>query len=169
MTSALSRRTWAAVAAVLLVATAIRLPFVGFDTNIIGDLHTMTRWADILAADGPAGVVAQTGNQVLYPPLSLLAIWVGGLVGQAVLVIKLLGLAGDIALAALVAWMLRDRSPRVVVGATAGIAFNPAFWYLSAIWGQVDSLYVLFMVGSLALLAAGATMSGWVAWAVGLA
>jgi dolichyl-phosphate-mannose-protein mannosyltransferase len=169
MTSMDNRRRWAWVAVVLIVATAIRLPFVEFNPSVMGDLNTMARWAEILAAGGSSDLLALTGQSVLYPPLSLAAIWIGGAIDQAVLVIKLLGIVGDIGLAALVAWMLRARSSRVVIGATVAVAFNPAFWYLSAFWGQIDSLYVVFMVGSLALLAAGATVSGWAAWAVGLA
>ena len=158
-----------AVAAVLIVATAIRLPFVEFNPSVMGDVNTMANWARILTAAGPTELLALTGQSVLYPPLSLAAIWIGGAIDQPVLVIKLLGIVGDIGLAALVAWMLRARSPRVVIGATAAIAFNPALWYLSAFWGQIDSSTSRSWSRHWLCLPPAATVSGWAAWALGLA
>ena len=44
---------------------------------------------------------------------------------------------------ATLAWALRDR-PRVAVAAALGVALVPVTWYVSAWWGQFESIYALF-------------------------
>jgi hypothetical protein len=65
--------------------------------------------------------------------------------------IKLPASAADLAIALLAAWMLRER-PRVAVAAALAIAFVPVTWFVSAWWGQFESIYALF--GLLAAAAA---------------
>jgi hypothetical protein len=48
----------------------------------------------------------------------------------------------DLGLAACVAYALRER-PRWAATAALAILLNPAVWYLSAWWGQFESIYVL--------------------------
>lgn len=112
---------------------------------------------------------------VLYPPFAMVALWMAGAMGQVLdgatsavsivlVTVKMYGIAGDILLSLLLVHLLRDRSTRMRVAAAAAIALNPAFWYVSAIWGQIDSIYVLLMVASIAALANGRFASGWAGW-----
>jgi len=68
--------------------------------------------------------------------------------------IKLPASVADIAIALVVAWLLRDR-PRAALVAALAIAFVPVTWFVSAWWGQFESIYALF-----GLLAAAAALSG---------
>jgi hypothetical protein len=68
--------------------------------------------------------------------------------------IKLPASVADLAIALAVAWLLRDR-PRVAIAAALAIVFVPVTWFVSAWWGQFESIYAL-----LGLLAAAAALSG---------
>jgi len=68
--------------------------------------------------------------------------------------IKLPASVADLAIALVVAWLLRDR-PRAAIAAALAIAFVPVTWFVSAWWGQFESIYALF-----GLLAAAAALSG---------
>ena len=61
----------------------------------------------------------------------------------------------DLGIAVAVVWWFRDR-PKLAVLAAAAVLLWPAVWYVSAWWGQYESIYVLFAV--LALLAARARL-----------
>ncbi len=60
----------------------------------------------------------------------------------------------DLLIAGLVAWHLRAR-PMVAVVAGLGIALHPAVFYVSAWWGQYESIYVLFGVAAFVLAVRG--------------
>jgi Gpi18-like mannosyltransferase len=162
-----TRERWL-LTAMLTVGLLIRLPFVTVDPGVSGDLSIIVGWANAMAHGGLAELIALS-QVILYPPLSMLWIWLGGVLGSPVAVIKLAPIVADVALAWLVWLMLRERGPKVALAVAAAVCFNPAFWYLSAIWGQVDSVYVLFMVGSVALLAADHVGSSWAAFMAGVA
>lgn len=153
---------------ILSVGLLIRLPFVAVDLHVSGDLDIIVGWSNAMAAGGLAQLLS-VSDAILYPPLAMLWIWLGGVLGSPLVVIKLAPIVADIALTWLVWLMLRERGPRVALAAAAAICFNPAFWYLSAIWGQIDSVFVLFMVASIALLAARRIGSSWAAWMLGVA
>jgi hypothetical protein len=72
-------------------------------------------------------------------------------------IMKLPASLADLGIAAAVVWWFRDR-PRLAVLAAAAILLWPATWYVSAWWGQYESIYVLPAV--LALLAARAERPG---------
>jgi hypothetical protein len=63
----------------------------------------------------------------------------------------------DIGIALLVAYALRDR-PRWAVIAAAAILLHPALWYVSAWWGQYESIYALPALA--AAIAAGKGRNG---------
>jgi hypothetical protein len=56
--------------------------------------------------------------------------------------LKIPAAVADLGLALGVAYLLRERPGRAVVGAML-IAFVPVTWYVSAWWGQFESIYVL--------------------------
>jgi Gpi18-like mannosyltransferase len=162
-----TRERWLLLA-ILGGGLLIRLPFAAIDPRVSGDLNFLVGWAGAMARGGLAELMA-TSQLIFYPPLSMLWIWLGGVVGSPVVVIKLSAIVADVALAGLIWLMLRERGPKVALAGAAAICFNPAFWYLSAIWGQIDSVYVLLMVASVALLAAHRVGSSWAAWMLGVA
>ena len=47
--------------------------------------------------------------------------------------------------------------------------FNPAVWYVSALWGQTDAVYTLPLVASVIALQRERLVSAWVAYALALA
>src|SRR5262245_23120831 len=66
----------------------------------------------------------------------------------------------DLGIAAAVGWWFRDR-PWAALAAVAAVLLWPVTWYVSAWWGQYESIYVLPAV--LAVLAARAQKPGLVA------
>jgi len=97
-----------------------------------------------------------------------------GLAGHAVdagdplvrAVVKLPASVADLALALGVAFALRDR-PRWAIVAGLAIALHPALIYISAWWGQFESIYVL--AGLVAVLLAGGRHPNLAAVALGVA
>ncbi len=67
------------------------------------------------------------------------------------LLMKLPASLADLGIAVAVVWWFRDR-PRTAVLAASGVLLIPGIWFVSAWWGQYESLYVLPAV--LAVLAA---------------
>jgi len=167
----------ATLTAVLLLGLLIRLPFIATDQRIIADPAIFVEWAGYLRTGGPAELTGATGSMVLYPPLSTLAIWTAGVVGgfgdgpspgspAAILtLLKALAIAGDLGLGWLVSRLLAPGGALVRVAGAAAIVLNPAFWYLSTLWGQLDSVSVLLMVAAIAALAAGRSTMAWAGWA----
>jgi len=152
---------------VLLGGLAIRLPFIAFDPRVSGDLGIITGWAEHMAGGGLAELLERTSH-ILYPPLAMLELWLGGVLGAPLVLAKLAPILADVTLGWLVWLMLRQRGPRVALVGAAAIVFNPALWYLSAIWGQVDSVQVLLMVASVAALAIDRFGASWAAWTAGV-
>jgi len=67
---------------------------------------------------------------------------------------KLPATLADFGLAALVAWVLRDR-PRWAVGAALAVLLTPAVFYDSAWWGQFESIYTLSGLTAVAFALSG--------------
>ncbi|HSM38703.1 MAG TPA: hypothetical protein VK838_05155, partial [Candidatus Limnocylindrales bacterium] len=159
------------------------LPLSGFRIDV-GDFAA---WAQRLAARGP-GEFYETGYFSDYPPGYLYVLWFLGSIGQALQpltlgvditpgLVKVPGVAAD----AGVAWMLFIFSRRFMQGrfrgwsgeriglvAAAIYLFNPATIFDSAIWGQVDSVGTLALLGTLYFLARGWTEAAAVGAAVSL-
>ena len=152
---------------VLLGGLAIRLPFIAADPHVSGDLGIIVGWAERMASGGLAELLART-QVILYPPLAMLELWLGGVLGAPLVIAKLAPLLADLALGWLVWRMLRQRGPRIALLGAAAIVFNPAFWFLSATWGQIDSVYVLLMVASVAALAVDRFGTAWATWTAGV-
>jgi hypothetical protein len=65
---------------------------------------------------------------------------------------KLPGLFGDLGLALLVYWLFQKVRPRRRLLLAAALLFNPAFVYLSGLWGQFDSWVSFLAYAGLAAL-----------------
>jgi Gpi18-like mannosyltransferase len=142
-----------AVLVVLAAGLALRLiiayllPGSGFATDLIA----FDAWARNLAAEGPFGFYQRDFFHD-YTPGYLYVLWavgfVGNLLGGVGDLIKVPPILADLAIGWLVHSMILELGGRrrlALIGA-AGAVFNPIGWFDSVIWGQVDSVGVVFML-----------------------
>jgi 4-amino-4-deoxy-L-arabinose transferase-like glycosyltransferase len=166
---------WPLLAAGLLLRLVIAYLIVpGQGLSI--DLKNFDDWALTLADYGPGGFY-QHAQFAGYPPGYLYFLWPIGIIGRMLAptfgateydtvfaVLKLPAILADIAIG-----YLLYRAGRRWFGLRAGLVaaalylFVPATWYESAVWGQVDSVGMLFLLGGLLLL-----IEGWSEWSVAL-
>ena len=115
------------------------------------DRGSFQAWAGDLAAHGPGGFY-RPGYFADYTPGYLYVLWLLGIVGNALGgigdLIKLPAILSDVALAWLVHSMVLElggprRGARL---AAIVVVINPVTWFDSAIWGQVDSFGVVFLL-----------------------
>jgi dolichyl-phosphate-mannose--protein O-mannosyl transferase len=149
----------------------VYLPLSGFRVDV-GDF---TAWAQRLAGGGPAAFYAPDYFSD-YPPGYLYVLWllgsigslVGGLVGTNITggLVKIPAILADAGVAALLFTLSRrfldgrigGRSGETI-GLVAAVVylFNPGTIFDSAVWGQVDSVGALVILGTLFMLALGWT------------
>jgi 4-amino-4-deoxy-L-arabinose transferase-like glycosyltransferase len=131
---------------VLRLFVAYLFPGSGF-TN---DLASFRGWAYDLATNGPFGFYARPGFHD-YTPGYLYFLWLVGVAQQALPgleLIKVPAMLADLALGYL-AWSMvleLGASRRAALVAAVLVVFNPITWFDSVIWGQVDSVGVVFML-----------------------
>ena len=75
--------------------------------------------------------------------------------------VKLPAVLADVVTAGLIAWALRGARPAVRVLAPVLYLFNPGVWFVSAYWGQTDSLYTMFLVAAVVFLGQAAVVPAW--------
>ena len=147
----------------LLIAYVV-LPGEGFGS----DLNLFVRWAVSLGEHGPGQLYAGAGF-VDYPPGYLWVLWGLGSVANGfeqltgvpaaetlMSVVKLPAIAADLLIAFLLyrfGWSWKSRRGGQV--AAALFLFIPVTWYDSALWGQVDSVGTLLLLGAVLLLLRG--------------
>ncbi len=131
----------------LRVIIAYLLPGSGFST----DLNAFGFWANNLADEGPFGFYERDFFHD-YTPGYLYFLWLIGIVGNAMGglgdLIKLPAIAADLAIAWLVHSMILELGGRrrlALLGAAAAV-LNPISWFDSVVWGQVDSVGVVFVL-----------------------
>ena len=134
--------------ALRLIIAYVLLPGSGFGV----DRGTFQAWAGELAAHGPYGFYDR-GFFVDYTPGYLYVLWLIGLVGQAARRDRRPDqAAGDPRrrrprlarqLVRRASWA--DRVGPALIGAIL-VLVNPVTWFDSAIWGQVDSFGVIFLL-----------------------
>lgn len=170
-----SRGHVALLAAGLFGAALLRVALLPMH-GMRGDLDLFASWVHRLATDLPLGRAYDL--PIAFPPLmtylfELMATaqplfqtatdasdpWVRA-------TLKIPASAADLGLALGVAAFLRDR-PLAAITAALALAFLPVTWYLSAWWGQFESIYVL--LGLIAALFALSGRWGLAAVALGLA
>jgi hypothetical protein len=165
----------AALGGGLLVAVLVRIalwPLPG----LAGDLDDFARWAGSISRDGLGP--AYSLNPISFPPV-LPWIWagLGALVpalahadaagdAQVRAALKLPASLADLVLAAGVGYALGPRR-WWAVAAVLAVALQPAAIYLSAWWGQFESLYVLPVVVAYLLAVRGRL--GWAGVALAVA
>ena len=146
-----SRHGRVGLAVGLLAAAILRLallPAVG----LRDDTDQFVGWVHALATGLPLGEAYRL--DLSFPPVMVYVFWAlahlvpafgtaadaGDLAAR--IAIKFPAAAADIGLAFGVAYLLRER-PRWAIGAALAVAFVPLTWYVSAWWGQFESIYVL--------------------------
>ncbi len=161
--------------ALLGLGLALRLPLLP-QPGIAGDLDDFATWAGAIATQGLG-----TGydRPLSFPPVLP---WIWAALGSIVptiaaatdasdpivrVALKLPASLADLGIAAGIGYALRAR-PRVALAAVAATVLHPATAYLSAWWGQFESLYVLPVVVAYVLAVRGRTSAASVAMAVAL-
>ena len=143
-----------AILVVLALGLALRLilayllPGSGFGV----DIGAFRAWAANLAAEGLRGFYERDFFHD-YTPGYLYVLWVIGMIGSAiggvgVFLIKIPAILADLAIGWLVWSMILELGGRRSLAlAAAGIAVvNPISWFDSVVWGQVDSVGVVFLL-----------------------
>jgi dolichyl-phosphate-mannose-protein mannosyltransferase len=151
----------------LLTALLLRLylapMWVGYDT----DVRTFLAWADRAYSVGLSGMYTNAKEYFLdYPPGYMYVLYMIGLLhhklsipwesAESLLLLKLPAILADILTVYLlfrlaVSWRNGARTWMQAIGIAALFAFDPAIWSNSAIWGQVDSFFMLFILATLLL------------------
>jgi len=158
------------------IGLAVALRVALLPTQGSPDLDQFVGWAHAFATGYPLSEAYRL--DISFPPVMTYLIWALGNVvpafetaidGSAVgarMALKLPASVADIGLALGVAYLLRDRPWRAVAGALL-VAFIPVTWYVSAWWGQFESIYVLLGLVAVILVLADRPMLA--AVALGLA
>ena len=123
-----------------------------------GDLFAFVDWAEGTAANGLTGYYANGGTSN-YPPM-LYLLWPLGVAldGDAlVFAIRLLSIPFDLGLGVLLFHVARSVTALESDGLLAAglYLFNPAVVLVGPMWGQVDGMGALPMVGSIVAIARG--------------
>ena len=131
-----------------------------------GDLDIFKAWSQRLVDVG-IGNFYDPGYFADYPPGYLYVLWLFGklsaLFGSDLpsnYLLKLPAILSDIGLAYVAMQIAARSTPRswknrdaVRAGVAAAVLFNPAFLFVSAIWGQIDSLTAFLVLAAFLLLA----------------
>lgn len=154
---------WLTLGGLLLAGLLLRLIFLsapGHET----DIGTFEAWTTSLAQYGAKGFYAHT-NFVDYPPGYMLVLWLVGQIYRLIVanagsitsfefmaLVKLPAILADLGIAYLTYLIARRTwSSGKAFLAVAIVAFNPAIWFVSAYWGQADSVAAVFLVWALYL------------------
>jgi hypothetical protein len=146
-----SRHTRIGLAVGLLAAAILRLALLP-SIGLRADTDQFVGWVHALATGVPLGDAYRL--DLSFPPVMVYVFWAlarlvpafgtaadaGDLAAR--IAIKAPAAVADLGLALGVAYLLRERPGRAVAGAML-IAFVPVTWYVSAWWGQFESIYVL--------------------------
>jgi predicted membrane-bound dolichyl-phosphate-mannose-protein mannosyltransferase len=136
------------------------------------DMSSFAGWAGRLADRGPWSFYPRGGDKffVDYPPGYLYVLWGIGRLTRAlgsgapsVFWLKLPPILADLGLA----WLISELAVRLAPAslarrmdvrgpAAAAILLNPAVFFISAVWGQVDVFLAVLVVAGLLLLGTGA-------------
>jgi dolichyl-phosphate-mannose-protein mannosyltransferase len=151
----------------LLTALVIRLYlapiWIGYDT----DVRTFLAWSDRAYTVGLSGMYNNAKDYFLdYPPGYMYVLYMVGMLHHklsipwessgSLLLLKFPAILADIVTVYLLfhlasSWNNGARTWLRAIGIAALFAFDPAIWANSAIWGQVDSFFMLFIVATLLL------------------
>jgi dolichyl-phosphate-mannose-protein mannosyltransferase len=172
----LRRPEWLALGAGVALAVTIRVLLLP-QPGLAGDVDDFLAWVRAIAADGLGRAYDEP---ISFPPVLPWIWWLLGAVAPGILdstpndpgalvLLKLPATLADVGIAAIVGWALHARGHRgwAIAGILA-ILLHPAIWYVSALWGQFESVYVLPILVAWLLLTRNRPAWAAVAIAVGL-
>jgi dolichyl-phosphate-mannose--protein O-mannosyl transferase/Gpi18-like mannosyltransferase len=142
-----------------LVKTMALLQFSGFGT----DVGSYEAWALQIASQGPSHTY-QAGYFLDYPPGYLYALWMAGVISNAIgasgdtlrIIVESPALIADFFMCFVVfAYLRRTEHSNLALIAMLMVALNPALLFDTVVWGQSDSVLTLVM-----WLAVVATLAG---------
>ncbi|GAC1302493.1 MAG: hypothetical protein NVSMB21_00460 [Vulcanimicrobiaceae bacterium] len=154
--------TWFALAGLLAIGLLVRLLFINAD-GFKNDVSTFESWSLTLAEHPLREFFAKAGFAD-YPPGYFFVLWLVGhaykllvhadpTYGALKIAVKLPGIVMDLVDAALIFALVRRFAPVAWAFAAAALfVFDPATIFISAYWGQVDSVAAALTLGSLLLL-----------------
>jgi dolichyl-phosphate-mannose-protein mannosyltransferase len=159
--------TRAGLACLFALGLGIRLVAARESAGLQFDVSLFRQWSDRLVQHGPAQFYS--GGFADYPPGYLYVLLLVGrgwrlLTGgpPSVAVLKLPAIFADLGLALLAVWFAARLTPNTAVrrisirpAAAAAILLNPSPIYVSAVWGQVDSVLALLVFAAIYTLATG--------------
>jgi len=162
----------------LLAAFVVRLFFIG-DQGFKNDIDSFEAWALTLTAHPLWQFYAST-KFVDYPTGYFYILWIVGHIYSVIsphgnfdvlrVLVKMPAILMDIVDAALLYMLVRRyASERWALGAAAFFAFNPAVIFISASWGQVDSVAAGLALGAAYLLLRSADFLDGFAWRIPVA
>ena len=138
------------IAATVVIAALVRFVFVN---QISGDYRTFVGpWYDQLKAGGFSALGGDYSNY--NPPYLYLLALLTHLPVPKIIAIKSISMVFDLLLAMFAALIVRERFPRpaLPLQTFALVLFAPTVVVNSAAWGQCDSIYAAFCLGSLYFL-----------------
>jgi dolichyl-phosphate-mannose-protein mannosyltransferase len=168
---------WWLLGGILVIALIVRLLFVA-NPGFFNDVEVFVKWGRVFD-DHPQTVYALLPG-ANYPPLAMYFCWFGvkameivnPLIHQPVIysvyasadlpfLEKIPVLLGDLAFTAAI-YRIARRSLSIAwsLGLTLAYAFSPAVIYIGAVWGQLDTIFAIFLV--LAFWSATQRQSAWV-------
>ena len=161
----LSRREIVNIAALCAAAFFFRLLFIGLIGHAT-DIATFENWTLVLGQYGPAGFYSHV-QYIDYPPGYMIILWLTSYlhnfldylnlsrhgIDTLLISIKMPAILADIGLVYLTYLIARRNWPANVALISAAIiaGLNPDIPFLSAYWGQADSVATLFLVAALYL------------------
>jgi hypothetical protein len=152
---------------IAVAALAVRLPLIG-SPGYLGDLRLNAHWAKSAVLLGLGRSYLEQVNEPTlpnYPPLQLAVFEMAGRAYRWLLspnydvglhdcaaFMKLPAVAADAATCIVLFFLVRKLDARrwVPLGVALLYAIQPAAWYESAVWGQVDAIFALAALLSLA-------------------
>lgn len=170
-----SHRGWLC-ALILLLGLLVRLPFAPMDFSASSDLKTFMDWQRTAQTLGLERIYES--GKVDYPPIWLYWLAAAGWIRERIApasdawrtaLLKLPSIIADVVTGGLIALTLRKQSARASLLGASAYLFNPGIGYVSAYWGQIDSLYTVFLVASVIALNHGATVWVWLLYTLALA
>jgi Gpi18-like mannosyltransferase len=169
-----SRRDAAALASVLLIGIAIRVALLP-TSGLRGDIDQFVLWVHGIAVNGLSNAYDQN---LSFPPV-IVYIWgmlaavqpafqtvTDGADPAIRALMKVPATVADFGLALVAAYALRAQ-PRWALIAAAAILLHPAVIYVSAWWGQYESIYMLAALAAAILAIQG--RNAWAAAAIAVA
>jgi hypothetical protein len=145
-----ARTRWIAIAAGVAAAIVIRIVLLP-GAGLPGDLDAFAQWVGHISLNGLPNAYDE---ELTFGPVMTYIWWLLGLVQpgfQAAadssdpalrVLLKMPAVIADFGLAACVYWILRGTPGWAIVGSLL-VLLHPATWYVSAWWGQYESVYVL--------------------------